>query len=233
MKLLALPFALPLALIAAPALAGTFTPPEGCKTYVTIQAQGCSVSHLYTCEGDAKGDQWRADYGADGPVFLSKIDGEAQWLESYEIAPPTKETLDANPADPASFSELLANGLDTFDFTLTKDDGTHTRVVGFDKMLGTTQVIDGVTLQRTEYEYTQTDDAGNTLRHSRGQEFIQPEWRTFLSGRSEWESEDGTWTPFDNAPVKLLMPGQPGFQSTIPLFDCDAQSASFQLPHGD
>ena len=94
-----------------------------------MQSRGCSVSIFYTCEADPKGDQWRADFGSEGQFYLSKIDSETQWIESYDIEPggamPARETLDANPEDPASFSELVASGLDTFDFNLTKDSGEH------------------------------------------------------------------------------------------------------------
>ncbi len=214
---------LPLLFLAAPAMAGTFTPPKGCTAHLTVQSRGCIVSQFYTCEADQPGEQWRADYDADGPFFLSKIDRDAQWLESYESAAGTKEVMDPNPKDPASFSELLAKGLDTFDFNLSKDSGEHTTVRGFDKLTGTSATIDGVTLKQTEYEYTQTDDKGTVLRHSKGHEYVSEEWRTFFSGHSEWEAEDGTWTPSDNAPVAFIKPGKPGFASTIPLFECDDQ----------
>jgi hypothetical protein len=221
---------LPLILLAAPAMAGTFTPPQGCKTYLTVQAHGCLVSQMYTCEADPAGDQWRADFSADGPVFLSKIDAETQWIESYEINPPTRETLDPNPKDPASFTELMATGLDTFDFGLTKSDGSHTNVKGYDMLTGHSATIDGVVLQQTEYEYSQTDDEGNVLRHSKGNEYVSTEWRTFLSGKSQWEEADGTWLPSDNTPVKFYRPGDAGFQQTVPLFDCNAESAGLSLP---
>jgi hypothetical protein len=222
--------ALPLMLLAAPAMAATFTPPKGCTSYLTVQARGCMVSQFYTCEADPKGQQWRADFGADGPIFLSKTDAESQWLESYEIDPPTKETLDVNPKDAASFSDLVASGLDTFDFSLSRSDGRHSTVKGFDKLTGQSKVIDGVTLKQTEYEYTQTDDAdGSVIYHSKGNEFISETWRMFLSGHAEFQQDDGTWTPFENAPIKFYYPGQAGFQSTVPLFDCNAEAASFQL----
>lgn len=224
-------FALSLLFLASPALAGTFTPPKGCTAYLTVQSRGCIVSQFYTCEADKPGEQWRADYDAGGPFFLSKIDREAQWLESYETNPPTKEVMDPNPADPASFSELLANGLDTFDFNLSKDNGEHSTIKGFDKLTGSSATIDGVTLKQTEYEYTQTDDKGNVMRHSRGHEYISEQWRTFFSGHSEWEGPDGTWTPGENAPVKFIMPGKPGFGSTIPLFECTDQMSQLVLPH--
>lgn len=230
MKIPALP--LMLLALAAPiaAQAGTFQPPEGCTTYLTVQAKGCLVSELYTCKADPKGDQWRADFGANGPVFISKIDKETNWIESYDLNPPTRETMDPNPKDPANFDELVATGLDTFDFNLSKSDGTHSTVKGFDKLTGKTVTIDGVPLKQTEYEYTQTDDKGNVLRHSKGHEYISEKWRTFLSGVSQWEGKDGKWTTFDNSPVKFYRPGDTGFEATVPLFDCNAQAASLRLP---
>lgn len=223
-------FLLPLLVLAAPAAAGTFNPPLGCKAYLTVQSRGCLVSHFYTCENDAKGDQWRADYDDQGPIFLSRIDREAQWLESYENNPPVRETLDANPKDPASFSGLLETGLDTFTFSLTKQTGERTNINGFDKLTGKTAVIDGVTLQQTEYEYTQTDDKGVVLRHSKGNEFISSDWRTFFSGRSEWQAEDGTWSTSEGSPVSFILPGEPGFDSTTPIYECNAQMSMLTAP---
>ena len=223
--LLALLISLPL-----PVLAGTFTPPKGCTAHLTVQSRGCVVSHFYTCEGDQKGEQWRADYDAAGPFFLSKIDRDAQWLESYQFSPSTKEVMDPKPKDPASLSDLISTGLDTFDFELSKDNGDHSRITGFDKLTGASVTIDGVTLKQTEYEYTQTDDKGNVLRHSKGHEYISEQWRSFFSGHSEWEAADGTWTPSDNAPVKFIDPGKPGFGATVPLFECDDQMSSLVLP---
>jgi len=226
---------LPLLCCAAPALAGTFTPPEGCKAYLTVQSRGCLVSHFYTCEKDAKGDQWRADFDDNGMYFLSRIDSETQWLESYESdadGNTVKETMDANPKDPASFSGLLATGLDTFTFALTKESGEHTNINGFDKLTGKSVTIDGVTLKQTEYEYTQTGEDGTVLRHSKGHEFISPEWRTFFSGQSEWEGEDGTWTTVEGAPVSFMLPGEPGFDSTTPIFECNAQMSAVMPPAG-
>ena len=222
---------LPLILMAAPAYSATFTPPSGCTAYLTVQSRGCLVSQFYTCEADAKGDQWRADYDASGPVFLSKIDQDAQWLESYDLYPATKEVMDPKPRDPVSFSDLLALGLDTFDFTLSKDNGETSTIRGFDKLTGESVTIDGVALLQTEYEYTQTDANGTVLRHSKGVEYISEEWRTFFSNHSESEFADGENRISDMPPVKFITPGKPGFALTLPLFECDAQMSSLGLPH--
>ena len=215
-------------LVATPAFAGTFTAPESCAAHLTVQSRGCTVSHFYTCEKDPKGNQWRADFGFDGQFYLSMIDRETQWIESFDIDssganPPAREALDADPKDPASLSELVASGLDSFDFNLTKDSGEQSHVVGFDKLTGQTAVIDGVTLRQTEYEYTQTDLAGTVLRQSKGREYISEEFRSFFSGHSEWQGTDGSWVTIQGAPISFILPGEPGFGSTAPLFECDAQ----------
>ncbi len=216
MKLLALACLL----LASPALAGGFKAPEGCQSVMTVQSRGCYVANYYSCTANPT-DLFRVDYDQEGPFYKSMIDAETAWVESFDLGDKTTQTLDANPADPASASGLLASGLDTFDFSLSKDNGEHTNVTGFDKLTGETVVIDGVTLDRTEYEYTETDDAGNILRQSRGNEYILRAPRTFVSGTSEWWDGEN-WLPQDGHPVDFAFPGDKGFEATQPIFDCDA-----------
>lgn len=212
---------LSLMLLATPAPAATFTPPEGCTATRTVQGRGCYVSNFYTCAADAPGDQWRADYDLEGMFFRSRIDFETQWVESYDLNPTVRQTLDANPSDPASFSDLLAKGFDSFNFSLTKDNGEHTTVTGFDRLTGRSKVIDGVTLQETEFEYTETADDGTVISAARGHEFVHADWRTFFSGTSDWDQGDGTSLPFEGSPVSFALPGEPGFGATQPIYECD------------
>ena len=211
---------------ALPAMAGSFAAPEGCTTFLTVQSKGCRVSNHYTCSADAAGDQWRTDFDQEGAYFTSRIDSEAQWVESFEIDPPVRQTLDPNPQDPASFSGLLATGNDNFIFGLSDDTGERTRVRGSDRLTGRQVVIDGITLQETEFNFTETDLSGNVLRRSRGNEYIHPDWRLFFSGPSQWDGGDGTYLPLDGSPIQFIFPGEPGFASTQPLFDCDAVMSS-------
>ena len=218
--------ALPLFLLTTPAFAGSFAPPEGCTTFLTVQSRGCYVANYYRCEGDAAGDQWRADFDQQGPFYLSRIDYETQWVESYESNPTVRQTLDPNPTDPASFTTLLETGTDTFDFALTKDNGEHSIVKGYDKLTGKSMMIDGITLEQTEFYYTETDDAGNILRQSSGNEYIKRDWRNFFSGTSQWLQLDGTSLPLDGTPVQFILPGEKGFAATQPIFQCDAVMSS-------
>jgi hypothetical protein len=207
-------------------LAGTWDAPAGCEVFMTVQAKACRVSHYYTCSADAPGEQWRVDLDQEGPFFYSKVDSEAQWIESYD---PIKQVLNPGPADPASFSELLAEGMDTWDFSLTKADGTGSRASGYDRLTGRTVVIDGITLQETEVDFTEYDPTGNVLRRSRGNEYVSADWRIFFAGPGETDLGDGQWRPIDGSPVDFIFPGEEGFLATQPVHDCDALTAALPV----
>ncbi|SEN31082.1 hypothetical protein SAMN05216227_10118 [Pseudorhodobacter antarcticus] len=208
--------------VAAPqaAQAGSFVPPQGCTAFLTVQSRACRVSTYYTCTQDTPGDQWRADFDQEGMFFLSRVDREGQWVESIELNPTVRQTLDAAPEDQASFTDLLG-GIDTFAFNLSRDNGENSRVRGFDRLTGQSVVIDGVTLSQTEFEYGETDTAGTPLRRARGTEYIHPEWRLFFAGPTEWDGGEG-YVPMDGSPVEFMFPGEPGFAAMQPVFECDA-----------
>jgi hypothetical protein len=215
------------ALLPAPALAGTWEAPVGCEAFMTVQAKACRVSHYYRCTADNPGDQWRVDMDQEGPFFYSRINSEAEWVESFDA---NRQVLDASPVDRASFSELLASGIDTWDFTLSKDDGTGSRASGYDRLTGKTVVIDGIALNQTEVEFTEYDRDGTVLRQSRGNEYMHPEWRLFFAGPGETDLGDGQWRPIDGSPVEFIFPGEPGYLATQPIYDCDALTAKADLP---
>ncbi|MEZ5911035.1 MAG: hypothetical protein R3D84_01450 [Paracoccaceae bacterium] len=217
------------------ALASAFQPPKGCTVFMTVQSRGCQVSQYYRCEQDPEGDSWRADFSADGLNFVSHIDREGQWLESFEIEPPSHETLMPGAEDPASFSELIETGNDTFAFSQQRSDGSTVGFAGFDRLTGDRVTIDGVTLEMTEFSFVETDDIGFETRRSNGQEFIHKEWRLFFGGLTEL-SADGESFSFDASPVDFVFPGEPGFMSTIPLHGCEATMSSAPAitePHHD
>lgn len=219
-------FALFLALLPAPGFAaGPWSPPEGCEIFMTVQAKGCRVSNHYRCEGDATGDQWRADFDQEGVYFYSRINSEAEWVESFELNPTVRQLLDPGPEDRASFSELLATGADSYVFGLSRDDGMHSNVTGYDRLTGRSFTIDGVVLEETEFDYAESDDFGNVLRRARGNEYISRDKRLFFAGPGETDLGDGQWLPIDGSPVDFAFPGDQGFAATQPIYDCDALTA--------
>lgn len=198
----------------------TFTPPGGCEGFVTIQAKGCVVENFFTCEGDPDGYTRRADFEEDGLAYAGLIDGEAQWLESWFPASGVFETLVPDPADPASFSNLLVTGIDTYDFQVQDRSGERFRFVGFDRTAGDPVVIDGVTLTPTDYDIRVVEPDGSVSWQSRGAEFIHEEWRVFIGGVSQsWATGDEP-EETDNTPVEFIFPGEDGFFSSAPKYDC-------------
>jgi hypothetical protein len=210
-----------LSCLTLPAHAKTFTPPEGCTAWMTVQARACRVSNYYKCSADAPGDQWRADFDQEGIFFQSRINAEAQWVESIDLPDGTRQTLDPGAPDPASFSTLVGTGVDPWTFSLSKTNGEASTVTGQDKLTGQTVTIDGITLQQTEFDFTETDGAGTVLRRAHGNEYLKADWGLFFAGPGETDLGDGQFVPIDGSPLQFIFPGEPGFMATQPLFECD------------
>ena len=215
-----------LALGAVPALAQSWTPPEGCEGFLTVQQRGCMLSNHYVCEGDPEGDQWRVDFIEGGPVFASRINFETEWVESLSLFSQTRTTLGERP-DPASLTELLDTGIDTYDFTTVTQDGEETRWRGADVLTGERVEISGHELLVMTYT-SQSDDAEGTSMN-RGVNYVSEEWRMFLPGVSSSVLEDGTTGPErDNTPVQIIEPGEPGFFAAAPIYDCGVQDTEWR-----
>lgn len=204
----------------AVAAQGTFALPEGCEAYVTVQERSCIVSHRFTCAGDPEGWQRRADLDEDGVIYLGATDSESRWMESVSPRSGIVEVLGEEAVMPASFSKLLATGVDRFDFTTRTDpDGIITRFVGQDRLTGESVTISGVTLERTEFAVTGYDEAGGEVWRAEGREYINRDWRVFIGGTRTTTVGAESWDG-DSTPVAFIFPGEPGFLSTQPRYDC-------------
>ncbi len=228
--------ALPLCLAATGLVAALATPgaaqdtvslPEGCTAYLTMQGASCSVSHYFTCEDDAAGTQRRVELDLDGVSYFGQIDAETQWLISTYRDTGHTETLEDDPADRASFTELLEEGISTFDFRTLSDELGPLRYVGVDQLTGESVTIDGVDLLATEYIIRVENDAGEVLFTSEGDEFISPEWRTFFGGISRLSGNGGEVVN-DSTPIEFLMPGEPGFLTPQPKYGCGATESGWR-----
>ncbi|WP_415401117.1 hypothetical protein [Tateyamaria sp. SN3-11] len=202
-----------------------FYPPAGCTEQLTIQSRGCQVDNIWTCEADAPGDSWRMEFGVDGPRFVSRIDSETQWVESYNLFPTQRRVLVQPSDDPASLTELLATGIDTYDFLQRAPDRV-VRVVGFDRLTGEEVVIDGEPLLVTAFDARHESTSGPFLEVT-GTEYVSVRHRRFIAGTYSGTHEG---EPFeeDNSPVDFIYPGEPGFFTKTPLYDCEASIASYR-----
>ncbi len=203
-------------------IAQNFSVPEGCEPVLTVQHKGCVAVNVWQCEADNEGEQWLALLGEGGLFSVQKVDTDFQWLETYKVS--GNESLILPAPDPASMTELLANGLDAYEFTITKDSGDET-TVGFDALTGETVVIDGVELLRTEFGGSTLNEAGVEIDQSAGRQFISEKHRLFFFGE--------VWDPatpdnvIDMSPVEFIYPDEPGFFSANPKFECGVIDSRF------
>lgn len=206
---------------ALPAAAASLYPvPQGCTAFATAQLRNCQVVQHYRCEADAPGHQWAVYLDSDGPYYASRIDAETRWVESLDLITGEREQI-GSEADPASLTTLLASGRDDFDFTTLSDSGETRRYVGFDRLTGAKVTIDGVTLERTEFDLTAHDAAGEMLWHRAGRQFIQRDWRLFYADTEDFENAFGDRDSVISTPVTFARPGETGFLSADPQYDCE------------
>ena len=223
-----------LVLVAAlPAQAQTpkFTVPAGCEAYLTVQSKSCLVSHYFTCADDPAGHRWGATLTEEGPVALAWLDADYQWLKTVVLVAGITETLRLPSDDPASLSELLDTGLDSFDFeTVTSGaiEGQVHRYQGFDRLTGETRTIDGEPLQVTEFAVQEYVD-GDLVYSRDGSQFVSDRFGLFFGG-VETESDGIDTVETDRSPVQLIEPGEPGFLDARPIFDCGAVLSGLELP---
>lgn len=221
-----------LALLANPANAqAVFTPPAGCEGVLTIQSKSCLLTNVWSCEADPEGYQWVGIFNRVGPFQIRRVDTEFQWLESFFLNPPHTETMVVPAPDPENLTELFRDMLDIYDFTVIPNNGDVTeRFVGYDRLTGESVVIDGETLLRTEFAYEVLDTEGNLIKARAGRQFVSEKHRIFMFGLS-WDVD----TPddiFDGTPIEFIYPGEPGFFSLTPRYECGAIMSSFS-PDGE
>lgn len=208
-----------------PGLAGAagFTPPEGCRLTLTVQNRSCTVSQHFVCEADPAGDQHVTNFGSDGPSFHSHIDAETRWLELTDLRSGLRDVLAPEAADHASFSTLLREGRDDFDFWTVSSDGERLRHIGRDVLTGEAVEIDGQTLELTNFDLRTFSSEGELLIAASGQQFVSRAHGRFYGGIERSEDWTGTVTESNDSPISFAGPGDPGFGATTPLFGCEMQ----------
>lgn len=212
---------LALILLSAPAGAQTFSLPQGCEAYATAQLRSCEVQHFFTCDNDAEGLQRSVAFKEEGMTYSGIIDAETQWVQSWHLTAGINEQLMDGAADPASLTELLETGVDTYDFRTDSAETGMTRFIGQDRLTGRTVTISGVTLDETEYTMRVLSAEGAEMWRTAGNEFVSRDWRRFLPGTGVTQADDTSFEA-DDTPVEFIFPGQPGFLSVNPKHGCGA-----------
>lgn len=212
------------ALLLAPVAvsAQSFSVPEGCEGVVTVQQHGCVMVNVWQCEADPAGDKWIALIGEGGVFSIQHVDREFQWIEAFR--PSGTETLEQPAPDPSSITELLENGIDTWEFVINKPEGAE-RNVGFDALTGLEVMIDGEPLLQTEFEGKTLLLDGTEIDDGAGRQYVSAKHRLFFFGEN-WDPA----TPddvVDLSPVEFIYPGEDGFFSQRPKFECGVIESRF------
>lgn len=218
-----------LAVLATPVMAQeTFVPPQGCEGVLTIQHRSCLMTNVWQCAGDPEGVQWLALFVQPGPYSIRRVDENFQWLDTYYAITRDVETMDPDPIDSASIDVLLDEQLDTYDFTTTSTDGTPPeRIVGYDRLTGGQTVIDGEPLLDTEFAFDIRLPDGSVERSGAGAQYLSPRHRLFILGTAWDPQTPGDVT--DMSPVEFIYPGEPGFFSAHPKYECGATISSLTV----
>lgn len=209
---------------ALPARAGTlFQPPEGCAVYLTTQNRGCRVVNHYTCPAIDPDHRWSHRFVPGSDAWVSRIDGEAQWLESGTEAEPDWMRTQRPVEDAGNVSELIETGVDSYDFIQRSRSGIVERVSGFDKVIGKVEV-DGEPLLRTRFEATFRNVDGRVTRRVTGEEYVSERHRRFFGDTLIEMHEGREIARHSRGPVEFLYPDDEGFRSLDPQYDCDVMS---------
>ena len=207
---------------AAPGAAQTFTPPKGCTLSLTVQMRQCQVANVYSCAGDVPGDRWISYADGVGVYFSSRIDHETRWMESIDHDSGEVDRLLPKANDHASFSTLIATGRDDYDFVTENNSGFVERYVGIDRLTGESVTIGGILLERSTFELSSYDAAGAFLTRRTGTQFISRDLRLFFGDTEVFENAAGDRVESFQPPVTFSLPGNDGFGSAKPVFDCNA-----------
>lgn len=202
--------------------AQTFPVPDGCEGVVTVQHKGCLLVNIWECSADPEGDKWIGLFSEAGLYSVQHVDREFQWLEAFKMS--GSEALVQPADDPASMTELLENGLDTYAFEIDKEGGAE-RTVGFDTLTGVETEIDGEPLLQTEFEGQTLAEDGSVIDTSGGRQWVSAKHRLFFFGES-WDAANPEAT-VDLSPVEFIYPDEAGFFSENPKFECGVIESRF------
>jgi hypothetical protein len=220
-----------LVLLASPVAAAEWKPPQGCRLEMTVQQRSCTVAQHYRCDGDAPGDQRVAYFTNEGLVSQSRIDAETRWMESSDLISGITDRLDPEARDHASLSTLLRSGSDDFDFWTQSDTGERLRHIGRDDLTGTVE-IDGETLDTTRFNLRTFAETGELLIERSGSQFVSREFGRFFGGIETSTDWTGETQETNDSPVRFIRPGEPGFGSMTPDYDCNMQMVGRPLGGG-
>lgn len=213
--------------LSAPVLAAVPEFPVGCEPFLTVQTLACEVDIYLRCE-TADGREVRVqNYGAEGLDSIEALDGDGSLKFSIDPAGQSGIVVRTGPAEPLSRKAMLKDGVSRFvypvDFYYRGPDPEPAELTGEFRMTGQEVEIDGHVLKLLENRMTVA------LAPPRGPiETIQvgyysPEFDVVMEGSGSLRVGDAV-QQVRNGPAAFFGPGESGFLSVAPMFNCEAES---------
>ncbi len=205
---------------------------EGCEGIYTVEKTNCIVEHFFRCSGvDGQYVRHEMIDGRHNTEFVELADPEYNLIRSADLRGFTDSTL-VSSVRRFSLSDLLANGRSSSVGVMSM------RVLGAEQqgpfrmeaeMSGETKVIDGVQLRIGQATGTVglRPPVGNMT--SKGSLMIDAEDGVVLEGT--WTVEfGGMRREVGGEPLAIVHPGESGFLSNIPKYDCGKVSMDLAAP---
>lgn len=209
--------------------------PASCKAALTIQKRGCEVETVYRC--DAGRDEFFRSEEFDAEGF----DGIAHSTLGndliFEADPDGSFRMESNAVGTRTtpIAELLATGqgreeqAGTFSlFGISKPVSLTATLAVTDRAFR----VGDVSLTRIEAEAVILLPKPMTPVNARETRYFHAESGVTFVGESALDLFSDGVSP--NAPVEVILPGQPGFGANQPLYDCGEFSMTLPTPeHGE
>ena len=220
------------ALAAGPALARDVAFPKECTPFLTVQSADCSVLAAARCSG-AAGDILRLQvYEESGLVNV-----EEQTLDWSLLftASPTEGVgifVDDGPHDELSRDSVERYGEDYFNysvvFAVPGMGEFETNLTGI--LISEDEVveIDGHEFDLYRFRFAATLGENGTLEVDQSA-FGNAEFGVLINGEGV-QRFAGAETPIDSSPMVFFEPGEAGFESADPKFNCGATDISAPVP---
>lgn len=202
-----------------------------CAPVMTIQKRGCVVETQYLCgKGDAA--TWRSENfeaaGVDG-VSVSTLAYDP--IEFADGSGDGGIVFDAGRTFSSHPNKVIAEGVGQLEqggMFIMRGLSRPVTVQGTLKRLDPPLVLDGVTLQRIELSGTMQFPQPMKPLTLVANYHYDARTRVLFAGESKIELPWTKEKPLES-PARIILPGQPGFQSEQPVFDCGELSMAAPL----
>ena len=203
---------------------------KDCVGIYSIQKRSCVVENIYRCETPA-GVLWRKEeFEADESMNLEVLTEDGQILYAADsVEGPFVSGLIEN-TDPLSVRDMLASGVDYYDHIVRLHlpifvDPINAPLQGRLQNLNEQVEIDGIVFDRARMDIKIWVNAAEINGYEDW--YIDRATGAFAYGETKIFNK-----LYAQEPVQVIKPGEPGFMSERPLYDCGELSNAAPLVGG-